>query len=697
MLDKSQDFLIEIGCEELPPAALEKLAHSLTKQIGIGLDQHRLAHGELQTYATPRRLAVIVRHLLEKQSDILIEKKGPSLENAFDENRKPTKACEGFVQSCGITMNELIEIDSPKGRCVGYRYLEQGKETVTLLPEIVTEAIRELPIPKPMRWGVSDTSFARPVHWVVMLYGKQVVETTILGIHTGDKTYGHRFHHPDPLHIKHVKDYAELLFKQGHVIADLALRQHHITQQIEALLTSELPKAKALISADLLAEVNAIVEWPKAFLGRFDESFLQVPKEVLISAMQSHQKCFPVVHKDNPEQLLPYFVFVSNIDTKDSAAVISGNERVMRARLNDAAFFFEKDKQQTLASYLKDLEQIIYQKQLGSLRDKVQRLSALSKIIAENLREDKQAALRAGLLSKCDLKTDMVGEFPSLQGIMGYYYALHDGETLELATALKEHYQPRFANDAIPASGLGAIVAIADKVDTLVGIIGIGQHPTGDKDPFGLRRAALGILRIVIEKQYDLDLRELFVFALEQYKVPLSNQQVIEDLIQFTFERLRTWYAGSNGKADVFAAVSARNITKPLDFINRLKAVEQFLTLPEAASLSSANKRVSNLLKKSQNSLSAMKVNPALLRETAEKTLEETITKQKIVLSPLIEKGRYTETLSALASLQKPADDFFETVMVMVEDKALQENRLALLNELRNLFLTVADISLLQV
>lgn len=696
MSKQHQDILIEIGCEELPPKALIRLAAALTKHIGNDLDQQHFAHGELETYATPRRLAVIVKDVAPRQPDRAVERKGPPLTRAFDDAGKPTAACLGFAQSCGVNVDALTKVDTPKGTWLVHREQVTGQTIQTVLPDILNHAITQLPIPKAMRWGAHTTEFVRPVHWVVLMYGKTVVEATILGIKTGNQTYGHRFHHPGPLTIKQPSDYATLLEKRGYVIADPNLRRLRIQQQI-ADINAQLSEGCVLVDDDLLAEVTAIVEWPVALHVQFDKRFLHVPIEVLICAMQSHQKCFPVVSKTDPNQLLPDFITISNIDSRDKHAVITGNQRVMRARLDDAAFFFTTDKQHSLASHLPALEHVIYQQKLGNLRDRVQRISHIAKQLAIGLQCDPILAERAGLLCKCDLKTNMVGEFPELQGIMGYYYALHDEEPRAVATAIKQHYQPRFANDVIPASEIGCIVAIADKIDVLIGHFGIGQMPTGDKDPFGLRRSALGVLRIMLEKQFDIGLIALLECALEQYHTPLTNQQVIHDIMQFCYERLRAWYIEQGGKADIFAAVMVRQSDNIVDIWQRLHAVAQFQQLPQAAALAAANKRVTNLLKKSAMTEQAMSIQANLLIEPAEQQLAQQLNEKQIQVAPLLKQKAYTDALSLLATLQQPVDAFFDNVLVMADDPAQQQNRLALLAQLRNMFLEVADISLLQV
>ena len=696
MDNKTHDFLLEIGCEELPPNALNALALALTKQMGIGLDQHHLTHGGLQTYASPRRLAIIVCDLVHQQPDECIERKGPALERAFDQTGNPTPACLGFANSCGVPVDILTQETTDKGAWLMFRGIKTGRSVTDLLPEIVKEAIKALPIPKPMHWGAHATAFVRPVHWVIMLYGRHVIETDILGIKTGDKTYGHRFHHHKSLTVKQPADYTQLLFKQGFVVADAALRRQQMLDQIQSI-NGILDHGQVLVNDALLDEVNALVEWPVVHLATFDSVFLDLPKPVLTAVIEQHQKCFPVFDKNHPDTLLPYFVLVSNIQSHDPQAVIQGNERVMQARLSDAAFFFQADKQHSLASYLPALEHIVYQKQLGHLRDRVQRISAIAKYLATPLSASTQLAERAGLLCKCDLRTQMVGEFPSLQGIMGYYYALEQGEEQAVAQAIKTHYQPRFADDPIPDTLLGCIVALAEKVDTLVGIFGVNQIPTGEKDPFALRRQALGLLRIMIENGYDIDLNALLTFALSQFTVPLSNQQVIAQVTDFIQARLQFWYVDQGGRADIFAAVCARQPVTVLDFMQRLHALEAFQVLPEASALASANKRVNNLLKKVGDCFDKTHVDDQLLAEPAEKQLFTAITQKEAVIMPLLQAREYTKALSSLADLKKPVDDFFEQVLVMAEDPDIKQNRLALLSALRRLCQHVADIALLQV
>jgi len=595
----NNDFLVEIHTEELPPKALNRLATRFLEEIKIRLDKVELRYGDAQFFATPRRLAVYVKKLMNKQPDTTVERKGPSLDAAFDQSGNPTPACAGFARSCGVTPDQLIKIKNEQGTFLGYKQTVEGKTVQELLPTVVTQALAALPIPKRMRWGSGSVEFVRPVHSVIMLYGHDVIDAEILGCRTGRLTRGHRFLSKGWISIVNPARYAKSL-ERHFVIADFLQRKELIHLEAKRAVPSK--EASVVMEESLLDEVTGLVEWPVAFCGNFDSSFLSVPKEVLIAAMQDHQRYFPVVDQQN--NLLSHFVCIANIESRDMSRVIAGNERVLRARLADAAFFFETDKKQRLGNRADLLQHIIFQAKLGTLNDKTKRIALLNTFIAEKIHVDVQEAMRSGLLAKADLTTAMVGEFPELQGVMGYYYALHDGEGKAIATALNEQYMPRFSGDVLPETLLGSALAIADRIDTLVGIFGINQAPTGDKDPFALRRAALGVLRILIEKKLDLDLRELIERAVREYTDKLSNPNVATELLAFFLERLKPWYQDQGIPADVLASVAALNISNPYDIHLRVLAVQQFKKLPEAASLSIANKRVSNILSKSDSSKS---------------------------------------------------------------------------------------------
>lgn len=686
-MKKSADFLIEIHTEELPPKALLRMAKAFLNEITERLKKSELAFTEAQFFATPRRLAVLVNELTPKQADTQVERKGPAIEAAFDKDGKPTPACAGFARSCGITPEQLITIKNDSGAWVGFKQHVTGKTAQELLPTIVQQALTALPIPKRMRWGSSTVEFIRPVHAVIMLYGSDVIDTEILGCKTGRKTQGHRFLSKGWLEIKKPADYVGVL-ERNYVLADFDKRK----EKIRAAAKTANPQVN--IQEDLLDEVTGLVEWPVAICGNFDAAFLTVPQEALISAMQDHQRYFPVVDADG--KLLPQFVAISNIESKKVSQVIAGNERVLRARLSDAAFFFEVDKKHSLASRVDNLKNVVFQNKLGTMHDKAVRLSKLAAFIAKKIGSDQVAAKQAGLIAKTDLTTELVGEFPELQGIAGYYYALNDGENPAIARALTEQYMPRFSGDALPATDLGYALAMADRLDTLVGVFGINQPPTGDKDPFGLRRAALGILRILIEKELNLDLRELLEFTAKNYTVKLDNQNVVSDVLNFMLERLKPLYQEQGITADVFAAVFALNITEPYDIHRRIQAVQAFKKLSAAESLSVANKRVSNILAKYESEISSRAIDEKLFESDAERVLATKLKEQQIKIGDLSETAQYQELLSQLSHLREPVDDFFDNVMVMTDDKAKRENRLLLLKQLRELFLHVADIALLQ-
>ncbi|WP_067868594.1 glycine--tRNA ligase subunit beta [Neptuniibacter marinus] len=678
-----QDFLVELGTEELPPKALKTLSNAFTQGITSGLKEAGVGFGDVKSYASPRRLAVLISALDEKQADRDIERRGPSV-------KAPEKAVEGFARSCGVSADQLETISTDKGDYFNFRNTEEGKATALLLPTLVENSLNKLPIPKRMRWGSSRVEFVRPVHWLVMLLGDDVIDCEILGLKSGRKTRGHRFHYNNDIELITPSEYAATLKTPGMVIADYEERLELIRQQVIA--EGEKISATAQIDEDLLDEVTALNEWPVALTGRFEERFLDVPAEALISSMKEHQKYFH--HLDSEGKLLPNFTTICNIVSNDPQQVIEGNEKVIRPRLSDAAFFFETDKKNTLESRVEKLKSIVFQKDLGTLHDKASRISTLAGKVASVLGEDQAKAERAGLLAKTDLMTDMVYEFTDLQGLMGYHYALNDGEDKEVALAQNEQYMPRFSGDELPETAPGIAVAIADRLDTLTGLFGINQPPTGSKDPFALRRAALGVLRIIVDRNLDLDLRELLTIAANNHTSLPARDGLEDKVLDFMLERFRAWYEDVNINAEVFLAVLAIKPTRPLDFDRRVKAVNHFRSLTEANALAAANKRVSNILSK-QGVTGISDVNPALLSEAAEKSLASAIDAQKAVLAPLFAEGKYQEALESLAGLRAPVDAFFEDVMVMADDEAVKNNRLALLSQLRALFLGVADISVL--
>jgi glycyl-tRNA synthetase beta chain len=694
-MQAKNDFLVEIHTEELPPKALRRLAESFSQSMQTQLTKAQLEFKDAESYSTPRRLAVLVRGLASQQPDTLVERRGPALAAAYDGAGEPTQALLGFAKSCGVAVDQLQKLQTKQGEWMGFQQQVQGKTVQELLPAFVEAALAQLPIPKRMRWGAGTIEFVRPVKSVMMLYGHDVIDAVILGLRTGRETQGHRFHCKKPLSIPAASAYLKRLEKPGSVIADFERRKQMIREQAEAIATHTFDEsARVVIDEALLDEVTGLVEWPVAILGDFDATFLEVPAEALVSAMQDHQRYFPIIDKHG--KLLPHFVAISNIEARDMQHVIAGNERVLRARLADAAFFFETDKKQPLSAFVESLKGSVFQAQLGSVYDKAVRLSKLGAIIAKDLGEDATLATQAGLLAKADLATAMVGEFPELQGIAGYYYARSNQVSDNIALAIKEHYLPRFSGDKIPTAKLSAAVALADRLDTLVGIFGINQAPTSEKDPFALRRAALGVLRILIENGFDLDLRELLTATVAGYQCPLPNKTVIDDVLNFILERLKPWYQEQGISPDVFASVAALNITRPFDFHRRIQAVQRFKELPDAESLSVANKRVSNILSKYDSQIEAHAVDARLFETEAERTLAVSLDKLNDTIQPMCQSARYVDVLSQLAELRVPVDAFFDSVMVMAEDKAQRENRLLLLGKLRQLFLRVADIALLQ-
>ena len=689
-----EDFLLEIGTEELPPKALRRLSEALAEAFAAGLDKAGLDHEDIIPYASPRRLALRVRALETVKAGGVQERRGPALAAAFDEDGAPTAAALGFARSCGVTVDELETLKNDKGAWLVYRSRQPDQPVAGLLPALVADALAALPIPRRMRWGRLEESFVRPVHWLVMLLGETVVPATFFGLEAGRETRGHRFHHPDALYLSDPVAYAPLLESEGRVMADFAARREAIRAQVEAAAAEA--GGTAVIDEALLEEVTGMVEWPVALVGGFDERFLEVPAEALVSAMKGHQKYFHMV--DEAGRLLPRFVTVSNIESRDPAVVRAGNERVIRPRLADADFFWTQDRRHSLASRIDGLAQVVFQEKLGSLRDKCERLVPLTVRIAEALGGNSAWAERAAMLAKCDLLTDMVGEFPELQGIMGRYYARHDGEPEEVAEALDEQYLPRFAGDRLPATATGQALAVADRLDTLTGIFGIGLLPSGDKDPFALRRAALGVLRILVERRLDLDLVPLLEAAVAGYQARNGlrfDNTLVAQVFDFMMERLRAYYQERGIAPDVFEAVLARRPGRPLDFDARLRAVETFRRLPEAESLAVANKRISNILRKAAGPVPEA-VEAALLQEPAERDLAAELARLEAEVRPLLAERDYGAALQRLAALRGPVDRFFDEVMVMAEDPALRDNRLALLNTLRRLFLQVADLSCLQ-
>lgn len=684
-------LLVELGTEELPPKALKQLSEAFAEGIGNGLERAFLTHAGVTAYATPRRLAVVVQELALQQPDRTDERRGPAVAAAFDADGNPTKAALGFARSCGCDVTELQRLETDKGAWLVARIQVAGRPAAELIVGIVEQALSRLPIPKRMRWGSRNEEFVRPVHWLVLMLGANIVPGRILGLEAGNVTRGHRFHCTTPITLTHADDYARRLEAVGHVVADFAVRRGMIRTQVERL-GIELGGV-ATIDESLLDEVTALVEWPVAIAGGFDSRYLDVPSEALISTMQGNQKYFPVT--DDAGALLPHFITISNIESSHPETVRSGNERVIRPRFADAEFFWTKDRKRALTDLEEPLKHIVFQSKLGSMFDRAQRIAGLAATIASVIGADLEQTRLAGRLSKCDLLTDMVGEFPELQGIMGRYYALHDGHAEPVAAALDEQYMPRFAGDRLPVGPVGLAVALADKLDTMVGIFGIGQRPTGDRDPFALRRAAIGVLRIAIECRLEIDLPTLLETAVAAYGDRLSEADTAEQVLQFLLDRLRGYYHEAGLRADLFDAVAALAPGRPFDFDQRMHAVNDFRTLPEAMSLAAANKRVRNILRQNKTAIPAA-VDTALLAEEAEVALLEALTDMERKVAPSLAVGDYSTALTTMAALRPAVDHFFDDVMVMTEDPALRANRLALLSQMGNLFLQVADLSRLQ-
>lgn len=686
----TQNFLVEIGTEELPPKALKTLATSFADNIEAELNQAGLSFDKIEWFAAPRRLAVKVLNLTTQQPSKEIEKRGPAVSAAFDAEGKPTKAAEGWARGCGITVEQAERIATDKGEWLVHRAKIEGQPTKNLLNDIVANALAKLPIPKPMRWADKTVQFIRPVHTVTMLLGDELIEGEILGVASARTIRGHRFLGEKEFEIQHADQYPQLLREKGSVVADFNERKAEILAKSQAKATAL--GGVADIEESLLEEVTSLVEYPNVLAAKFEEHFLEVPAEALVYTMKGDQKYFPIYDKDG--KLLPHFIFVSNINPEDPTAIIEGNEKVVRPRLTDAEFFFKTDLKQKLVERLPRLETVLFQQQLGTLKDKTDRIEQLAGEIAKQIGADEAKAKRAGLLSKCDLMTNMVFEFTDTQGVMGMHYARHDGEDEEVAVALNEQYMPRFAGDELPKSLVASAVALADKFDTLTGIFGIGQAPKGSADPFALRRAALGALRIIVEKNLPLDLEDLVKKSAALFGDKLTNKNVVADVVDFMLGRFRAWYQDEGIAVDVIQAVLARRPTRPADFDARVRAVSHFRTLDSAEALAAANKRVSNILAKADAAIG--EINLTACVEPAEKALAEAVLALRTEVQPLIAQGDYTAVLDKLANLRTPVDSFFDNVMVNAEDPALRQNRLAILNTLQDLFLQVADISVLQ-
>jgi glycyl-tRNA synthetase beta chain len=689
IVTEQHDLLFELGSEELPPKTLLTLSRALTDGIINGLKEADLSYGEVKSYATPRRLAVLIHNLNATQPDKVVEKRGPALKAAYDNEGNPSKAAIGFAQSCGTSFDQLEQLKTDKGEWLIFKQAVQGQTTVELIPEIIRKSIAALPIAKRMRWGNNTAEFVRPVHWAVLLYGETVIDAEILGLKTGKQTRGHRFHAPAAITISTPQSYAQTLLEQGRVIADFEQRKDII--RARANEAAAKVGGAAHIEEELLNEISSLNEYPVPVVGNFDTRFLTLPKEVLITTMQSNQKYFPVVNADGG--LLAHFITFSNLESTNPVSIQRGNERVILPRFADAEFFWNQDRKQSLAERGESLKTIVFQQKLGTLYDKTQRLQNLSAYIAGKLNADVGLAKRAAELAKTDLMTNMVSEFANLQGIMGRYYALADGEDAQVAQALEEQYFPKQSGTATPASAIGQILSIADKTDTLVGIFSAGLLPTGDKDPYALRRAALGILRTVIENKLDLNIVELFAVALNQFSHEFDKAATENLVSDFVFERLRGYCLEQGFSHDEFEAVIAIKPEQPIDFMARLQAVKAFRALPEAESLAAANKRISNILKKSETAPAAI---IGELIESAEIELLAVAKQSAADIEPLLAQGDYQAALYRLAQLKQPVDNFFDNVMVNCDDLTLRASRLALLYLLAQQFLQIADISKLQ-
>lgn len=699
-----RDFLAELGTEELPPKALRELELAFASGVKTGLASAGLVHGDIQSFATPRRIAVLVKRLASRQPEQNIKRRGPPVTAGFDASGQPTRAATAFAESCGVPVASLQRLEEAKGQFLFFIGSKPGTETVALLPGIVQTALDALPIPKRMRWGAGEAEFVRPVHWLLMMYGTDVVPATVLGVPSGNLTRGHRFMAPKALRVSSPASYEKALKERGKVVPRFEERREMIANAVAKAAAVGGEGARAVSDDALMDEVTALVEWPVPVEARFEERFLDLPREVLISTLQEHQRYFPI--EDSAGKLTPWFITVSNIESRDPAQVRAGNERVVRPRLADAAFFWEQDRKTPLAGRREGLDKVTFQVKLGSLGDKAKRIRALAGDIAASLQKGdaptgepnaRATAERAAELCKCDLLTALVGEFPELQGVMGGYYAAADGESAEVAAAVREHYLPRGAGDALPSTDAGVAVGVADKLDTLAGIFAIGQKPTGAKDPFGLRRAAIGVLRTLIEKHIDVDLRGLIERAVALQ--PVQSERVADEMYEYVMERLRSYYldaATAPGSkpitTEMFDAVLATQPRSPLDFDARLRALSAFLDLPESTSLTAANKRIANILRKSESGAS-VDVDVDALKEPAEVRLFDAIRGLRESVASATARREYTSALGQLAQLRPAVDGFFDQVMVNAEDPKLRANRLAMLAGLRGLFGGVADLS----
>tara|TARA_R110002049_G_scaffold252264_1_gene427116 strand:- start:250672 stop:252741 length:2070 start_codon:yes stop_codon:yes gene_type:complete len=683
-------LLIEIGTEELPPAAAKNLSDTLTKFISAQLSEAGFTLGEVKPYVTPRRLALTISSLSRQQPEQNVERKGPAVKAAYDKNGEPTKAALGFAKSCGVEIQELQTLETDKGAWLYFKSLVPGKSIQQELPEILEQGLNKLPIPRPMRWGSREIEFVRPVHWVTVMYGNEVIPCEIKGISASNHSYGHRFHAPEAIELKHANDYESSLLN-AKVIADFSIRQNKIRSLLEEC--ADRYDADLSYGDALLEEVTNLVEWPALIVGEFSEAFLDIPQEALVATMQDAQRYFPMFSKQTGT-LLPYFITIANIESSNPDTIKHGNERVIKPRFEDAGFFWNRDKQKTLASRTKDLKGILFEKQLGSVLEKTQRVSGLCTALCQQLNIDDKYATRAASLCKADLVSDMVNEFPKLQGIMGRYYAQNDNEPNQVSTAIEEHYQPLQSGSALPVSIDGKVVALCDRIDTLVGIFATGKKPSGVKDPYALRRAALGVIRISIDGNVDYDLHRLLTVSAESLKDKLDTSSSAREVFDFILERLRGYFVDQGVEPDTFESVLNIKPTRLLDFSDRIQAVQKFRSLPEADSLAAANKRINNILKKAEKLDS--NIDSELFSEAAEHELYKQLTSAENMAAPKFESRHYAEALTDLAQLRSPIDTFFDDVMVMDENKNVRNNRIALLAKVNRLFSTVANISLLQ-
>ncbi len=694
-MSAADDFLVEIGTEELPPKALRGLMQAFADNLESAIDEARLTHGPVHAYASPRRLGVMIEALARGQEDRKITQKGPPVSVAFDKDGNLTAAGSAFAKKCGVDPADLGRTKTGKGEWLSCDVVQTGRLASEVIPELVERALGALPVPRRMRWGDGDAEFVRPVHWVVLLHGKEVLDANIMGIAAGNETRGHRFHAPAPIFVREPAEYLDVLEKQGRVIADFERRLELVREGVAAAARTA---GGAPVADDALYdEVTALVEWPVPLTGAFDEQYLALPREAVVSTLASHQRYFPV--ENGSGELLPRFVTVANLDSSDPDQVRDGNERVIRPRLADAAFFWESDRRTALAARRDALRDVVYQRGLGSLFDKGSRTAQVAAVIAAVAGADAAVVERAAILAKCDLLTGMVGEFPELQGTMGRYYAEGDGEPAAVATAIGEQYLPRFHGDVLPSTLPGQVLSVADKLDTLAGIFSIGKKPSGNRDPFGLRRAALGVVRILIECGLDIDLKATIRTAVDQQ--PAGKQSVDElcdDLYAFITERLRRYFLDRDAglATETFDAVLARQPVSLVDFQQRLGAVQAFTALEPADSLAAANKRIANILRQAGADGDA-KIREKLLAEPAEQALWDALRGARDTVQPMVAAREYTDALTRLAELRAPVDQFFDDVMVMTDDDATKNNRLALLGEVRALFLDIADISRLAI